>query len=122
MAQLRVVRHHVALAGSRWREPEHRSNEHLEAVAVGTIEARCRIRVGPRTIEERDQPVLKDVQKLDDGGIFGMVPPLIGELSQVDRQWAVGSKQSKRMLLEPPTLRGLFVSEDIRSCEFKVRR
>jgi hypothetical protein len=66
--------------------------------------------------------VLKDVQKIDYGRIFGMAPPLIGELSQVHRQWAVGSKQSKRMLLEPPTLRGLFVSGDIRSCECKVRR
>src|SRR6185437_1035962 len=98
--QLCIVRHGIAAASRRGRHAECRTDESQEAVALGAIEARSGIRVGPRAVEKRDQAVLEQVQEIREGRIFLVAPPLVGMLGQMQGQRAVGAKDTEGVLLQ----------------------
>ena len=70
--QLGLVRHGIAVAQRRWCHAHKRSDIRRKAVRVGTISIDVRLGLGPGSIEERQKPMLKQIEKPDEGGVAGL--------------------------------------------------
>ena len=66
-----------------------------EAVAVGPVEAVDRLRIGPRAVEQQDEPVMEQVGECAEGVVVVVALAFARVLGQVQRQRAVGTEQAE---------------------------
>src|SRR6185437_6215755 len=100
-AQFGAIRSGVPRARRGRSEPEQRADIEEETVAFGPVEARSRLGIGPGPIEERDQPMLEEIDEIRERRIFPLPATLVGVLGEMQRQRAIRTEYSERVLLEP---------------------
>ena len=107
--ELREVRHRVATAKRRRRHPKKCSDVGREAIFLRPIPVDVRLRLGPGPVEEREEPVMKDIEKAAERRIARKTQPLPRVFREVQRQGAVGPEQPEQPHLEPrrPAAAGL---------------
>src|SRR5262249_41674089 len=72
---------------------------------------------------QRHEPMMEDVQEVDERRIFLVTPPLVRVLGEMNRQRAVRPEETERILFEAHLPAGLALeSRDIRWRERQVRR
>ena len=75
-----------------------------ETIFARTIEADCRLALCPRPVEQRQEPVMEDVEEIGKRGIARMQLAIPRVLSQVKRQRAIRAEQPEEAHIdaEPP--------------------
>src|SRR5207237_4113550 len=99
--QLRKIRHGIAIAQSRFTDPDERSDIEREAILLRTIEARRKLRLRPGAIEKLDKAVMQNVQKTREGTVARMYQPVSRVFGQMQRQRTVRSQQTEKTHFEP---------------------
>src|SRR3954471_19305624 len=94
--QLRDVGHRVALPQRRWREPNERADVGPIMIIPGSIPVDVWLRLGPGTIEERREAMMKEVEKPTERRIAGMTQAMPRVLRQVNRQRAIRTEQAEQ--------------------------
>ncbi len=97
--EARAVRYRVAPEQRALPVAGQRSDPAAERIVVGTIEAHRRLRLGPGTVQQRQQAVVEHVQEAHQRAIRGHAPRTLARvLGHVQRQRAVGAEQAEEAL------------------------
>ena len=95
--QLRAIGKGVAVAHRRRADAKQRADVGDESVAFGPVVTDGGLGVGPRSVEERQNAVVEDVEETDQGRIVGIAQAIPGVLGQVNRQRTVGAEGAQEV-------------------------
>ena len=121
--ELRVVRHRITIARVCRCNAYQRARERRKPVTARAIEVGGRIGIGPRAIEQRDEPMLEHVEEVDERRVFALAPPFIRGFREMQRQRAIRSEEAETVLFEAePALPRRSERDNVWRCEGEMRR
>ena len=102
--ELGQIRQRVALARRLRCHADEGSHVHRKAIRFRAIAVDVRLRLGPGPVEQREEPMMKDVEKPAERRVARKTQPLARVFREMERQRPVGPEQAEQPHLEPRRL------------------
>ena len=99
--ELRRIGQRVAIAERRRRQPGECADVGREAVVVRAVAIDMRLRLRPRALEQREHPVVKQIEEPAERRIAGVALALARVFGDVRRQRTVRAEESEQPDLQP---------------------